>query len=101
MFLTINNTKIHYIKKGKGQPLIFLHGIFLDTSVYKEFIDILSSNFKVYAVDLPFHGKSGNIKGEVSVNSYYLILKGFISKLKIKNPVILASSAGALPAIVY
>ncbi|MBW2992176.1 alpha/beta hydrolase [Candidatus Woesearchaeota archaeon] len=101
MFINIDNTKIHYIVRGKGQPLIFLHGIFLDTGAYKELFEILSRNFTVYGIDLPAHGKSGDFKGSASIEQYSDLIEKFVSELKIKNPVIFGYSAGGLIAILY
>ena len=101
MEIQIDNIKINYIKQGKGQPLVFLHGIFLDTAAYKGLIKILSKYFKVYAFDFPMHGKSGTIKEKISVDYYTRITEKFVKKLKIKNPIIFGFSAGGLIALLY
>lgn len=101
MFISIGGTRIYYTKQGKGAPLIFLHGTFLDSSAYKELFGILSEKFTVYALDLPKHGKSDALKGKASFSRYVEVVEKFVSALKIRNPVIFGYSAGGLIALIY
>lgn len=97
----IVNIKINYVEKGSGQPFILIHGIFYDSSGYKKLIKILSDFYKIYAIDLPMHGKSEKPKEYLSILKFSKILKEFITKLKIKNPIICGHSGGTLIAIDY
>ncbi len=99
--IKIGNINIHYIVKGRGQPLIFLHGIFFDSSGYKELVNILSNHFQVYALDMPNHGKSGNYYKQFSENDYVETIGQFVKNLGITNPIICGHSAGGLIALIY
>jgi len=96
----INNQKIHYLVEGKTNkpPLILVHGIFVDTSEYKELFEILITKYRVYAFDLPGHGKSDKANKKTKLST---IVDDFISNLKLKNPTILGTSAGAIFAVNY
>lgn len=101
VFIKIDNIELNYTKLGKGNPFIFLHGIFFDSSPYKKLINILSDFYTVYAIDLPMHGKSEKPKKYLHISNFSEIIKKFINKLNIRNPVICAHSAGSLIAIDY
>jgi len=97
----LKGVSINYQKLGRGQPIILLHGIFADSRSYEGLIRILSRRYCMYAIDLPMHGKSESPKNHVSISGFSLISKDFINKLKIKNPLLCAHSAGCLIAFEY
>lgn len=47
---------IHYRKTGRGQPLVLFHGWGFDSLVWDPLLPALSSEFEVYAFDLPGFG---------------------------------------------
>ncbi|MFH0876226.1 MAG: alpha/beta hydrolase [archaeon] len=100
-YLTVDKIRIYYVKKGKGKPLVFLHGAFMDISAYEEAIDLLSKKYCVYAMDFPFHGKSDGLKNYATLSSFAQILSKCINQLRLKNPSICAHSAGCIVAICY
>lgn len=50
--------RIHYLDKGQGKAIVLLHGFLETCQVWNDFIDELSQEYRVIAVDLPGHGKS-------------------------------------------
>ena len=99
--INLGNIKINYVEKGNGRPFILIHGIFYDSRVYKGLINILSNFYKVYMIDFPMHGKSEKPKEYLSILNFSEILGKFITKFKIRNPIICAHSAGSLVALEY
>lgn len=45
--------------QGSGYPLVFLHGYLESADIWTNFIHAFPASFKVIAIDLPGHGKSG------------------------------------------
>ena len=68
MYIDIDGIKIHYLVKGKGKDAIFITGVFGDIKRYDEIINILSKKYRVWAFDLPLHGKSGKLKKGFSLD---------------------------------
>jgi pimeloyl-ACP methyl ester carboxylesterase len=99
--VNLNGLDIYYSVKGSGKPLIFLHGIFSDSKCYENFTDILAENYKVFAIDLPMHGGSGNPKKKLKVKDLSDFVGKFINEFKLRNPVICAHSGSTLIAINY
>jgi 3-oxoadipate enol-lactonase len=50
--------KIFYEDKGKGNPIIFLHGFTLNHRMWQNQIDYFSNRYRVIAIDARGHGKS-------------------------------------------
>ena len=57
-FIKVGDVNTHYIRKGKGEPLVLIHGIFSSVFVWHKNIDELSRYFDVIAVDLKGYGYS-------------------------------------------
>jgi pimeloyl-ACP methyl ester carboxylesterase len=53
-----NNAEIFYRTEGEGLPVVLLHGIPLDGSVWNEQIDFFKDRCKVIVPDIPGSGKS-------------------------------------------
>lgn len=99
--LKINNININFTKEGEGEPFILIHGIFFDSSGYKNLIKILGKRYTVYSIDLPMHGKSEKPSKYISISKMSALLEEFVNRLKIKNPIVCGHSGGALVAMDY
>ena len=58
------NKKIRYETKGKGLPVVLLHGYLESLEIWNDFADGLAERFRVISIDLPGHGKSDTL-GEI------------------------------------
>lgn len=94
MYTQISNQNIYYQKIGEGKNLILLHGWKQDVSSFWGVVDLLKNHFTIWLLDLPGFGRSDNPKKIFSVLDYAEVIKGFISKMKIKQPTILGHSVG-------
>jgi len=56
--ITVKGTKIRYIVKGSGSPVLVIHGFGQFLEVWWSNIGPLSQHYQVYAMDLPGHGLS-------------------------------------------
>jgi len=57
-YIVVNGTKIRYIVKGSGSPVLLVHGFGQFLEVWWFNIGPLSQHYQVYAMDLPGHGLS-------------------------------------------
>lgn len=64
MNIQFEGTEVSYFVKGKGNPLVLLHGYLETGEVWHPLTERLSEEFRTITVDLPGHGESG-VKGEV------------------------------------
>src|ERR1700737_5109607 len=59
----VNGTVLHYVRGGKGPPVILLHGFPQDWSEYRAIMPRLSQRFTVVSVDLRGIGGSAAAAG--------------------------------------
>ncbi len=57
-FVTSDGAKINYLRRGRGETIILLHGWSMSTLYWHRQIIPLSKNFNVIAIDLRGHGMS-------------------------------------------
>src|SRR3954471_8210481 len=51
-------TRLGHDRRGRGEPLVLLHGQGLSRRSWDPVVDLLTDHFDVIAVDLPGHGQS-------------------------------------------
>ncbi|NPA66977.1 MAG: alpha/beta hydrolase [Chlorobi bacterium] len=96
-----NNLKINYDIKGKGKPVILIHG-FLETSeTWSDFADCLSDNFLVISVDLPGHGKSELYNAPFTMCKYAESVYSVLNAEDINNAFIVGHSMGGYVASAF
>lgn len=87
--------KLFYSDSGKGQPVVLLHG-FLETNIiWKEFVENLSTDYRVLAFDLPGFGHSALPEK----NPFTLIdiaeqINEVLVKLRVKDAFLIGHSLG-------
>lgn len=99
MYTTLLGQQLYYQKVGKGQNLILLHGWANDASSFWGVVEELKKDFTLYLIDLPGFGRSELPKRAFFVKDYADVIKEFISKGKIKDPIVLGHSVGGRIAI--
>ena len=60
---------MHHIRRGAGKPLLLIHGLGGNWRSWTPILDYLSAEREVIAVDLPGHGETPPLSGEVSIRS--------------------------------
>ena len=98
-----SHTKLHYVDKGSGRPVVMIHGNAGDLHDF-EFgaLDLLARNYHVIAFDLPGHGLSKmprHAKGTIQEQS--IILHEALTALGIKDPILVGHSWGGAVALAY
>ncbi|MFO7719364.1 MAG: alpha/beta fold hydrolase, partial [Gillisia sp.] len=101
MILNYENTPIFYSTKGTGNPLVFLHGFLESTKIWEPFIEKLSAKRQVICIDLPGHGKSGNISDihtmELMADAVHAVLK----HLRIEQVSLVGHSMGGYVSLAF
>lgn len=59
---------IYSESRGKGLPVVFLHGFGEDHTLWDNLADSLSKSFEVIALDLPGFGKSERLAGKFTID---------------------------------
>lgn len=97
-YLSVRNIRLFYNERGKGFPLILIHGNGGSSKMLKTEIRYYSKYFRVIAFDLPGHGRSDRIydfEGDFWQYSAFLIKKA-LKLLDINELYILGTNGGAI-----
>ena len=86
--VTIGDVRLNYSEKGRGKPLLLVHGFPLDHTMWARQLDALSSSHRVIAPDLRGFGASSVTAGTVTMAQYADDLAGLLGALGIDEPVI-------------
>jgi sigma-B regulation protein RsbQ len=97
---TVDGVPIHSTLNGTGsKAVILIHGWTCDTTSWDQQIPALSKNYKVVAIDLPGHGKSGLPK-QFSMDVFSRAIEAVRSEYKIERAVFAGHSMGS-PVILH
>lgn len=85
---------IHFFEKGKGQPLILIHGYCETGNMWADFAESLSDEFRVVCPDLPGIGESAISGNQISLEEVAVHLDEWMDANRIENPIIIGHSLG-------
>jgi len=101
-FVSAGGTRLHYIERGKGRPVVFLHGngTMLDDLMISGVVEQTARGYRVIAFDRPGFGHSERPRGRnwTAAAQALLLLEAF-KLLGIDRPVVVAHSWGVLVAL--
>ena len=82
--------------KGKGLPLVFVHGFLGSTDMWKPQIEYFKKNYNVLTPALPGFGKSNNIQSCDSIKCMAMAVLNILKKKRIKKFNLLGHSMGGM-----
>lgn len=101
MKINVKNLDINYIQYGEGKDIILLHGWGQNIEMMKPLGDYFCDKHRITILDLPGFGESEEPNETWNIQKYNDMLEEFITKLKIKKPIIIGHSFGGRLAIRY
>jgi len=84
-FIEIYGSKMHYIDKGEGDPILFLHGQPTSSYLWRNIIPHVESQGRVIAPDNIGFGKSDQPKLDYVFSDHYKFIEMFIASLDLRN----------------
>lgn len=88
-------TSIHYVDAGSNLPtLLFVHGSNIDLTYWDAQVAHFKDRYRVIAIDLPGHGKSGRSKSHWNIKSMGEDVATFIRSLKLEQVILIGHSMG-------
>jgi sigma-B regulation protein RsbQ len=87
--------EIDYSIKGTGDTtLLFIHGLNLDQTYWKDQVEEFSPSYKTVTVDLAGHGKSGKEREHWTIRSFAKDVIRVIDREKLSNVILIGHSMG-------
>jgi pimeloyl-ACP methyl ester carboxylesterase len=98
-FVRVGDTDVHYLTKGNGPPLVFIHGFGGCAQGWYQQIEAFSTDHTVFAYDSVNHGHSSLSPAGVPEPDRADELEGFLAALGIERPILAGNSMGALTVL--
>lgn len=102
-YIQVNDTRIHYIEEGEGDPILCLHGEPSWCYLYRKMIPILSKAGRAMAMDFVGFGRSDKYtdKKAYTMAMHYDTLAAFIEQLDLQNITLVVQDWGGLIGLSY
>lgn len=88
-----------YAERGKGEPLLFIHGVGMRAEAWTPQIAEFSSTHRVVALDLIGHGRSALSPVPKDLGDYVAQARGLTEALGLSGVTVIGHSLGALVAL--
>lgn len=87
-------SSISFFEKGKGQPVVLIHGFCEIREMWRDFANALSNQFRVICPDLPGCGESPLSLSQNSLEEVAVQLEEWMEENSIHNPIVIGHSLG-------
>ncbi len=98
---TVNGISLAYERRGKGTPLVLLHGYPLDHTSWNEVASLLEYEFDIIIPDLRGFGRSTTVDTPYTVYDMADDLAGLLDHLKIEKAAFAGHSMGGYIALAF
>jgi pimeloyl-ACP methyl ester carboxylesterase len=99
-YAPVNGLKMYYEIHGSGEPVVLLHGAFMAISGdWRVWINELAKTRKVIAVEMQGHGRTADIKRDITFENFADDMAALLDHVKIPSADIIGYSLGGGVAI--
>lgn len=100
-FLTVDGVRLHYIERGRGEPLVLIHGngMMIQDFLVSGIVDDLAKRYRVIIIDRPGYGYSDRPRGLWTPRAHATLYQKALQQLGVTRAVVLGHSWGALVAV--
>ena len=97
-----NDIETHFVKRGNGPPIVFIHGMAMSATEWEPQMDALSDEYTTIAYDVRGHGRTGGSdRDSYTMELYAADLDALLTELNVENPVLCGLSMGGCIAQMY
>ncbi|UZD23762.1 alpha/beta fold hydrolase [Algoriphagus halophytocola] len=99
-FVEVDGINVHVRIKGRGEPIILLHGSFSSLHTWNDWQNELSPFFLTVSLDFPGHGLTGpDLEKRYSVRDYAILVTRLAEKLNLDKFHLAGNSMGGAVAL--
>ncbi len=100
-FFRFKGEQVYFLDKGKGKPVILIHGFLGSHKVWQKVAPDLTKRFRVVSIDLPGHGFSNALGYVHSMEMYADCINTLIKHLQLRKVNIVGHSLGGYVAMAF
>ncbi len=97
--IQINGMQLYYEVSGAGEPLIVLHGAYMNIPSMGSIIPRLAQTHRVYALELQGHGRTTDINRPITYQNLADDVAAFMDSLRIPRADVFGYSMGAIAGL--
>lgn len=94
-YVDVNGMKMYYEVSGEGEPLIVLHGAYMNIPSMGDIIPKLANTHKVYALEFQGHGRTNDIDRPITYPNLADDVAEFMDAVGLKKADVFGYSMGA------
>ena len=94
-YFNVGDAQLYYEDQGQGQPIIFIHGVWMSSRFFKKQIPYFAQRHRIITVDLRGHGRSAKVHAGHTIATYARDIHTLIQGLELTNVILLGWSMGA------
>lgn len=94
-YVAVNGMKMYYEVSGKGDPLVVLHGAYMNIPSMGKIISLLAENHKVYALEFQGHGRTNDINRPITYSNFAGDVVAFMNAVGLNKADVFGYSMGA------
>jgi pimeloyl-ACP methyl ester carboxylesterase len=99
--INVNGIQLAYERRGKGTPLVLVHGFPLDHHLWDEVVPLLENTFDLILPDLRGFGESSTVDSFYAMEDYASDLADLLDHLGIQKTAIAGHSMGGYVALAF
>ncbi len=99
--ILLDRSIIHYEALGRGRPIVFLHGWVGSWRYWISSMQVASTSYRAYALDLFGYGDTTHDPGCYSLEKQSALLTGFLDEMGIGKIALVGHGLGALVAFYF
>jgi 3-oxoadipate enol-lactonase len=99
--VAVNGINLAYSRRGKGTPLVLIHGFPLDGSSWDEVLSLLEGQFDLIVPDLRGFGGSTTIQSPYHISDMAQDVAGLLNHLGIEKSAVVGHSMGGYVALAF
>lgn len=98
-YVDVNGMKMYYEVSGSGDPLIVLHGAYMNIPSMGDIIPTLSKNHRVYALEMQGHGRTNDIDRPITYPNLADDIAAFMDAVSLSKADVFGYSMGAITGL--
>jgi len=91
-----DDVQLYYEEQGEGQPVIFIHGVWMSSRFFHKQMPYFGEKYHAFALDLRGHGRSSHVPYGHTIDTYAQDLHTFIKEKGLKDVTLVGWSMGAM-----